>query len=405
MKNNVLFISDGSLTNPIIHSQGLPLLKYLSGKNYRCFLIHFESSHQKKFRKEKIRDIQKSFINEINFIEIPINKYFFLPGIVFNGTRTIAKIISLTITNKIQLYHARSFYPAVICLMIKTIYPKIKYIYDNRGLFIEEEISKGRWTENGLIVRILRVIEKKIIKKADCIVVVSNAFKKHMLDSFINCDEQLIQKVIVIENKTFLNQEPTPLEISKLKAGKRITGVFAGSAAGWQNISEIMTFAKICYESIPNFLLKIVSYHLEEFIKEFQTDHYIFEQSDFIQANSPEVFSHLLTSNFGILLRENNVINNVASPLKFAEYLSAGLPVVVSSGIGDTEDIIRKNSVGVIVESKEYESTVDQLIQLLEDKNIYYRCREIAEKEFDINDSFDKYHQIYSKVVTQMVVM
>jgi len=367
MKMNVLFLSDSSLLNPIIHSQGLPLLKYLSIKKYNCFFIHFEPSPQKKFRKEKIIEIQGSYINKINFTEIPIKKYRFLPGILVNGIRTIVKIVSLTIKYKFQLYHARSFYPGVICLIIKTIYPKIKYIYDNRGLFIEEEIFKGRWKEKGLPVKILRIIEKKIIKKADCIVVVSEAFKNYMLENFAATCSKLDKKITIIDNKTNIYQELSSTTINQRKENKNIVGVYAGSAAGWQNISEIMSFAKICYESIPKFFLKIVSYHLEDFIKKFQTNPYMFKQSEFIQANSSEVFSHLLTSNFGILLRENNVIN--------------------------------KNKVGVIVESKKYKSTIDQLIELLDDPNIYSRCRKTAEKEFDINDSFYKYHQIYCKLV------
>jgi glycosyltransferase involved in cell wall biosynthesis len=400
MKSNVLFISDGSLTNPILHSQGLPLLKYLSSKNYNCYLVHFETPHLKKTKKEEIRDIQKSFFDNIIFEEILIKKPRFLPGNLVNGIRTISKIVSLTIKYKFQLIHARSFYPALICLVITYIFPKTKFIYDNRGLFIEEEIFKGRWKESGLFVKFLKKAEKIVVKKADHIIVVSQEFKKYTLKNFIATCSQLEKKITVINNKTNIYREQSNVRINERIKNKNIVGVFAGSAASWQNIFEIKSFAKVCIQYIPNFRLKIVTYHLEDFIKEFQTEPSIFNQVQFIQANSSEVFSHLLTSNFGILLREKNMINSVASPLKFAEYLSAGLPIVLSSGIGDTENVINENKVGVIVESKEYKSTIEELIELLNNPSIYDRCRETAAKVFNISDSFHEYNQIYSKLTS-----
>ena len=81
--------------------------------------------------------------------------------------------------------------------------------------------------------------------------------------------------------------------------------------------------------------------------------------------------------------------------------MNAGLPVVISKGIGDTEEIIKKYNIGVILDDDNYSKAVDEIIDLLDDKNIHTRCIEAAKKEFDIFTSFKDYNKImesFSKV-------
>jgi len=398
MKINVLFISDSSLANPVVYSQGLPLLKFLTSNNYNCFMIHFESVNSEESNEEKLNDVKKLYKDFINFQRIIIKKYPFLPVSLVTVVRTVKFIVSLSVKYKFIVFHARSFYPALICLVIKYILPKTKFIYDNRGLFIEEGIFNGRWKEGGLLVKFLIKVECLIVKKADHIVVVSKAFKKYMLKNFIAGGTQLDKKITVIDNKTIIYPEISSETINKRKKNKDIVAVFAGSAAGWQNVFEIKSFAKVCSQYIPNFKLKIVSYQLNDFIKEIKNDSSLYNITDFIQVKSSEVFKYLLNANFGILLRDNILINNVASPLKFAEYLSAGLPVMLREGIGDTEQIIKKYNVGVIIKENDYESAISELQELLNDKDVYRRCLKIADKEFNINISFKQYQEIYDKL-------
>ena len=96
----------------------------------------------------------------------------------------------------------------------------------------------------------------------------------------------------------------------------------------------------------------------------------LYESSEILSVGSDEVFNQLTSANFGLLLRENNIVNNVSSPLKFAEYLAAGMPVVVSEGVGDTEETIKRYKVGVVIKNNDYDSAIFQLKELL--KNLIY---------------------------------
>ena len=51
----------------------------------------------------------------------------------------------------------------------------------------------------------------------------------------------------------------------------------------------------------------------------------------------------------GILLRRPNPLNLAACPTKFPEYMLAGLPVLISDGIGDCSDFVREHAAGVVL--------------------------------------------------------
>ena len=69
-----------------------------------------------------------------------------------------------------------------------------------------------------------------------------------------------------------------------------------------------------------------------------------------IGPNHNIIPSLLCASDVGILLRENNLVNNVASPGKFAEYLMCGLPVIMGSGIGDYSELMQENENAVVLD-------------------------------------------------------
>jgi glycosyltransferase involved in cell wall biosynthesis len=66
-----------------------------------------------------------------------------------------------------------------------------------------------------------------------------------------------------------------------------------------------------------------------------------------------EVLDYLACGDYGILVREQSDTNKVASPTKFAEYLYAGLPVLISENLGDFSDYVRQNKCGYVLSENE----------------------------------------------------
>ena len=92
-------------------------------------------------------------------------------------------------------------------------------------------------------------------------------------------------------------------------------------------------------------------------------------------------------ADYGYVFREQSVTNQVASPVKVAEYLSCGLKVLISENLGDYSSMIKENDLGRIIDddfelekvslSKKYDivkfSTNNLSLQSAHITNLYMR--------------------------------
>lgn len=391
MKKALLFISNGRITDPIIHSQGLPLLKSLAATGFICNFISFDHSTEEVAKST----IKNKYKGSITFHDFDFKNIRFVPNWLSSFYLRTIQVKRIIEDQSISILHCRSLFPGIIALFVKMIYNnEIKIIYDNRGVYIDEEIYKGHWKSNGSKEIITRKLEKLLLKNCTAQVVVSDFFKSYIVNKNILNITDIESKTFVITNGTKINERQI---LQKDK--NSIVGVFLGSAAKWQNLDGVVALMKIS-QRLPNFLrYKIISYNIEAYEKVIEQSGLDRSRIEIKNLESHEIQKSIETCSFGILIREDNLINNVATPLKFAEYLSAGLPILISKGIGDTEEIIKKYNVGVVVENELYEEGLIDLIELLKNDDIHKRCMDVAKTEFNIDNSFEKYKMIYKKIV------
>lgn len=124
---------------------------------------------------------------------------------------------------------------------------------------------------------------------------------------------------------------------------------YAGSTAGWQSFSTLYAYLAPYLEQSKNHKIIFLSKkeeNIDVLEKEFP--------GQILQkwVNHHEVTKVLSACDMGILIREDSVTNQVASPTKFAEYLSAGLPVIITNNIGDYSEFVNKNDCGIIANGK-----------------------------------------------------
>ena len=388
---SILFITDGSILSPILNSQGLPLLNFLGKKGVRTIIYSFEQRTIDLTYSNKIKAVKNKFPNVIYYYTNEIQKTFIPSWIlsIFISIKTINRIIE---EHEIGIVHCRSLFPALIGFYFKLIKrKKIKFLYDNRGVRIQEEIFMGRWKEKSLKVYLLSWFEKKFLGFSDSIVVVSSFFKSYLISTYKNLKLES-NKINIIPNRTFINKIQN--NAFQNKDEKPIV-VFSGSAARWQSLNEIEAVFKSAQQVFKSINFRILTYHPEGFKNIFNESPALKKNISIREVAPENVFNELIVCHFGLLLRENNIINKVASPLKFAEYLSAGLTVLISEGVGDTEEIIKKHKIGVIIRNHDYNSALMEMKIMVNDPKIFYRCRKAAETEFDIEDTFTQYLKIY----------
>jgi len=394
LKVDVLFIANGSLTNPILQSQGLPYLFNLDSSIYKTHVLSFEKINSSSETNAAIEAIINRFGEKINFYPIKAGGKSLITFRFYSFMKGLKVITNLRQNFDIKILHARNFFSAFLAIVIKMfIKSDIKVLYDNRGLAIEERIFSGQLKK--LPEKIFRGIEKIVVNKSDSIVVVSEPFKEYLLT---NHGASIIKKINIINNKTVIPYL-YDLELEKIKSNVDCIGVYSGSAASWQNLNGMIELFKIAFNIFGNIKIKILTWQKEKFINKLSNYPGLNDKIEILSLEQEKVFDNLIRCNFGIIFRENNLISNVSSPLKFAEYLAAGLPVLVNEGIGDTEDIISKYNIGVVIRKENYYAGLKEMMDLLKDKNVYSRCRDIAMREFNIKDAFISYQMIYEELL------
>jgi glycosyltransferase involved in cell wall biosynthesis len=119
-------------------------------------------------------------------------------------------------------------------------------------------------------------------------------------------------------------------------------------------------------------------------------------------ATFDEVPALLASCNVGIVLARNAVSKSGSSPVKVAEYLACGLPVVVSPRLGDTDDLVLRYDAGVVVDPADDHSLREgaaSLVGMLDDPARRANARRLAETEFALALGVDRYRDVYRRVV------
>jgi hypothetical protein len=305
MKVNVLFIANGSLTNPILQSQGLPFLYNLDSSIYKPHVLSFEKTNSSNETKVGIEAIINRFGEKINFYPINAGGKNLITFRLFSFMKGLKAIKCLVQNFDIKILHARNFFSAFLSIMVKMLFKfDLKILYDNRGLAIEERIFSGQLKK--LPEKIFRGIEKIVVNKSDSIVVVSERFKEYLLTKY---GTSIIKKISIINNKTvipYLNGS----EQEKIKFNVNYIGVYSGSSASWQNVNGMIELFKIAFKRFSNIRIKILTWQKEQFITKLSNSGLNYK-IEILSLEQEKVFNNLIRYNFGIIFRENNLITHI----------------------------------------------------------------------------------------------
>ena len=127
---------------------------------------------------------------------------------------------------------------------------------------------------------------------------------------------------------------------------KDIVLVYAGGIGGWQSFEPLMvSLIKLlgANNNIKCLFLTRENEYLTVLMSKFP------KKVKRLWLNPEEVPNYLSLGDYGILVREKNITNEVASPVKYAEYLNAGLKVLISEGIGDFSNEVMTENLGIVI--------------------------------------------------------
>jgi glycosyltransferase involved in cell wall biosynthesis len=154
------------------------------------------------------------------------------------------------------------------------------------------------------------------------------------------------------------------------KNASEINFIYLGGVSKWQNLNVIISLYKSITQLYANTQLYIVTKQVSEIKKMLEN-----EDLPNVKIKSMEhadVLEFLKVMDFGFLVREDVLFNNVASPIKFIEYISRGVIPIMSKGIGDYSSIVEKNKIGILL-NENYTFDFELINMYLTDKESFNR--------------------------------
>jgi len=291
-------------------------------------------------------------------------KILISPHRFFNSIISFIYFLLLSIKYQRIVIHLRKQEPRIIDKLKKYFNNKIQYIIEIEGDFESEvEYLKQHPYKVGFYNDIFEVANDSIkamkykLRKADHILVVTENLKDIFTKRYSELD--LNEKISVIPtgadaNKFFYNENLREKYRNHLMISDKFVFIFIGNVYySWQNLKRTLEVFKLIRDKeLANnpFLMLLIRRQDYGIAREF-IEKVGLEKKDFLltNVNHDEVNAYLNASDVGVLFRDDHIMNNVASPGKLGEYLSAGLPVLISKGIANYSEQVKSGGFGVVL--------------------------------------------------------
>lgn len=270
------------------------------------------------------------------------------------------KEISRDLKNAQALY-VRSYHYLFRILVIKLVFNrKLRIVYDFRGLVFMESWYRNKNVINSSILYLMEFFAYSV---ANDVCAVSTVLAKEINRKFYK------RKINVFPCAVSTTYNKSKI----LNSHKEIKFVYVGSMSSWQQFDRTLKIFKYISDNIPA-TLTVYTNEIDK-AKEQIRFHSI-NVVEITQLKQDEIHSRLISFDFGFLIRENQFINRVASPVKFLEYVASGVMPFITPFVGDYSNATKNYKLGYVLEG-EYPD-IEELKKLFNDKNIKERLFKFA---------------------------
>lgn len=218
-----------------------------------------------------------------------------------------------------------------------------KMIYDGRAAVraeVEEYDVAGSKQIGDLLIR----AEEIAVTESNACIAVSNQLVNYWNDELnLKFDKD---KVVIIPC-TLSNYMDDQMSLTEKNDDIKI--VYSGGTGPWQSFGLVTDLLGKALKEQQNLKVLFLTKDHEKIgglVEQFPS------RVERKWLNHDEVNRVLYQCDYGMLIRDNSWTNKVASPVKFAEYLNAGLKVLISEELGDYSSEVQEYDLGVIVSDK-----------------------------------------------------
>jgi glycosyltransferase involved in cell wall biosynthesis len=381
MSLSTLYLCYFGLREPLVQTQVLPYLRQLAASGTSVSLLTFEPELKKSWTREQLDEESSRLASEgICWHSLAYHKRPSVPATAFDILAGALYTARLARREGIQVLHARSHVPLAMALIARRL-AACRTVFDVRGLLAEEYEDAGVWRAGSLPFRAIKRLERAGLRRADGVVVLTRRMREWLTEQGL----AEADKVEVI---------PCCVDFSRYEAARdeekseRFEVVYAGSVVGLYLLEEMARFfLAVRARRAGAFFRVLTTSPAEATVERLRRAGLNEEDFGVERARADEVPRLLARARLGVSFRKATFSQIAASPTKIPEYLAAGLPVVSNAGIGDTDELLARARVGVLVGDFDEESlacAAEEALRLADDPVVAARCVETAREFFDL---------------------
>lgn len=393
-----LYLCYFSLLEPLVQTQVLPYLREIAGGGIRVHLLTFEPAAAFSRTPEEI-DADKRALAEsgIEWHFLRYHKRFSVIATAYDVLRGALFTRRLLRREQIDVLHARAHIPLAMALIARK-FAKVKLIFDIRGLMAEEYVDAGIWREGSVPFGVIKWIERLGLRRADEIVVLTETFRDYLVKERLRDIGSITVIPCCVDPSRGVDGDPEKRERFEL--------IYAGSVTGLYMLEEMVKLFKVLEEVRPDAFFRVLTAGDHVYVNELFSAAGINPNNYAVQKVAPaEVLNWIKRSHAAISFRKPTFSQIAASPTKIGEYLACGVPVIVNSGIGDSDKQIDKDKTGVVVEGftpESYKKAIHELLAMIGDPGMAEKCVRTAKNRFDLKEvGGARYSAVYRKLRDQ----
>jgi glycosyltransferase involved in cell wall biosynthesis len=373
-------------------------------------ILTFEPDFKEKWTREQIAERKEQLAAEgIDWHCLAYHKWPSVPATlydIFRGTMFIRRFIN---ERKPDILHGRVHLPTLMGAMARKFSRhKPKLLFDIRGFFPEEYTEAGVWPDGGWLYRGSKRVERWLMKEANGFVVLT----------------EKARNILFPESKeTGFDQHRRPVEVipccvdlgrfGEITSDRRLTArkslgingrrviTYVGSLGGSYLIEEMMKVFAAARELHEDLFVLILTQRDKEAAKKLLADLGFSEKDYFVDSVTPqEIPNYVAAADEAISFIKAGYSKLSCSPTKIPEYLAAGVPVISNRGVGDVDELLESNRVGVLVDQFDREHYLSVLKQIKDMGDVRESCQETARRMFDLETVGGvKYRRIYNRLL------
>jgi len=394
----VLHVSYDGLLEPLGEAQVVPYVEGLARRGFEMTVLSFEKPghFHDRARYEAMR--HRLSAANVTWRASRYHKWPTVPATVFDVAVGVAEILRWSRRDRApRILHLRGYVPGLMALVGRR--NSTKLVFDTRSFMVDERIQSGMWAAESTTARTARLVERRLLSRADAVAVVSRAGAKR-LPSLARVPES--KKIRVIPPCVDIDRfrPPDDQKARKAELGLPTTPaiVHSGALSTWYLAEYTFQVGKeFTRRSGGSFLVLTQETEFARSLSRRLDAGAVIQRLDY-----PDMPKWLGACDAGLAVVRPDPAKQGSMPVKLGEYLACGLAAAATGCVGDLEQHLEGSPVALAFDplAEPPERIAGRLLDAAARLDRVEAARALAERLYSLEQGIAAYASLYEEVLS-----